>query len=50
MKIIVSTIETVPCSISKYLVEIIQPTFNKNKPCFITSYIFEQEPKAWEIG
>ena len=35
-----STIGTVPYDTSKYLVEIIQPTLNKNKHDVINSYTF----------
>ena len=46
---IVSTIGTVPYGTSKYLVEIIQPTLNKNKHRVINLYIFVQEAKSSEI-
>ena len=46
MRTIVSTVVTEP---SKCLVEIIQPTLNKNKHRVINSYTFVQETKAWEI-
>ena len=49
MRVIVSTIETVPYGTSKYLVKIIQPTLNKNIHRVIDSCPFVQEPKAWEI-
>ena len=42
MRTIVSTIGTVPYGTSKYLVEIIQVTLNKNKHCFINSNTFVQ--------
>ena len=44
-----STIRTVPYGTSKYLVEIIQPTLNKNIHRVINSYAFVQEAKTWEI-
>ena len=34
---------------SKYLVEIIQPTLNKNMYLVINSYTVVQENKTWEI-
>ena len=40
-----STIGTVPYGTSKYLVEITQPTLNKNMHCIINSYTFVQEAK-----
>ena len=46
---VVSTIGTVPYGTSKYLVETIQPTLNKNIHCVINSYTFAQEAKTWEI-
>ena len=49
MRTIASKIETVPYDTSKQLVEIIEPTFNKNKHCIIYSYTFVQEAKPWEI-
>ena len=49
MRTIVSTIGTVPYGTSKYLVEIIQPTLNKNMHRVINSYTFVPEAKAWEI-
>ena len=49
MRTIVSTIGTVPCDTSKYLVEIIQPTLNKNINHVINSYTFVKEAKTWEI-
>ena len=48
MKTIVSTIGTVPYGTSKYLVEIIQPTLNKNKRCVINSSLFVNEAATWE--
>ena len=44
IRIIVSTIGTVPFGTSKYLVEIIQPTLNKHR--MINSYTFVQEAKT----
>ena len=49
MRTIVSTSGTVPYDTSKYLVEIIQPTLNKNIHRVINSYTFLQEAKTWEI-
>ena len=49
MRTIVSTIGTVPYGTSKYLVEIIQPTLNKNIKRVIKSYTFVKEAKTWEI-
>ena len=49
MRTIVSTIGTVPYGTSKYLVEIIQPTLNKNINRIINSYTFVKEAKTWEI-
>ena len=49
MRTIVSTIGTVPYGTSKYLVEIIQPTLNKNINRVINSYTFVKEAKTWEI-
>ena len=46
MRAIVSTIETVPYGTSKYLVEIIQPTLNKNIHRVTDSCPFVQEPKV----
>ena len=49
MRTIVPTNGTVTYSTSKYLVEIIQPTLNKNIHRLINSYTFVQEAKTWEI-
>ena len=49
MRTIVSTIRTVPYGTSKYLIEIIQQTLNKNKYRVINSHTFLQEAKIWEI-
>ena len=46
MRTMVSTIGTVIYDTSKYLVEIIQATLNKNKHCVINSYTFVQEAKT----
>ena len=43
MKTIVLTIGTVPYGTSKYLVEIIQPTLNKNKHRVVNSSSFVNE-------
>ena len=49
MRTIVSTIGTVLYGTSKYLVEIIQPTLNKNINLVINSFTFVKESKIWEI-
>ena len=49
MRTIVSTVGTVPYGTSKYLVEITQPTLNKNIHRVINSYTFSQEAKTCEI-
>ena len=46
MTTIVSTIGIVSYGTSKYLVEIIQPTLNKNIHRVINSYTFVQEAKT----
>ena len=48
MRTIVSTIGTAPYGISKYLVEIIQPTLNKNKRRVMNSPSFINEAATWE--
>ena len=48
MRTIVSTIGTVSCGTLKYLVEVIQPTENKNKSVSYNSYTFIQEAKTWD--
>ena len=35
--------------IFKYLIEIIQPTLNKNKHCAINSYTFIKKATTWDI-
>ena len=49
MRTIVSTIGTPPYGISKYLVEIIQPTLNKNEYKVTNSTTFVEEAKQWRI-
>ena len=49
MRTIVSTIGTPPYGISKHLVEIIQPTLNKNEHKVINSRSFVEEAKTWDI-
>ena len=48
MRTIVSTIRTAPYGTSKYLVEIIQPTLNKNKYRVMKSSSFVNEAATWE--
>ena len=48
MRTIVSTIGTAPYGTSKYLVDIIQPTLNKNKHRIINSSSFVNEATTWE--
>ena len=48
MRTIVSTIGTAPYRTSKYLVDIIQPTLNKNKHRVINSSSFVNEGATWE--
>ena len=48
MRTIVSTIGTAPYGTSKYLVDIIQPTLNKNKHRVISSSSFVNEAATWE--
>ena len=49
LRTIVSTIGTPPYGISKHLVEIIQPTLDKNKHKVINSQSFVTEAKNWNI-
>ena len=49
MRTIVSTIATPPYGISKYLVEIIQPTLNKSEYKVVNSSSFVAEAKEWNI-
>ena len=49
MRTIVSTIGTLAYGISKYLIEIIQPTLNKNNNKIQTSTSFVHEVKDWKI-
>ena len=48
MRTIVSTIGTAPYETSKYLVDIIQLTLNKNKHRIINSSSFVNEATTWE--
>ena len=48
MRTKVSTIGTAPYRTSKYLVEIVQPTLNKNKHRVIKSSSFVNEAATWE--
>ena len=48
MRTIVSTIGTAPYGTSKYFVEIIQPTLNKNKHRLMNSSSFVNEAATWE--
>ena len=49
MRTIVSTIGTPPYGISKYLVELVQPTLNKNIHRVVNSSSFVNEAKTWII-
>ena len=48
-RILVSTIGTAPYKVSKYLVEIIQPTLSKSKVVVKNSKAFVEEAKSWTI-
>ena len=48
MKTPVSTVETAPYGTSKYLVEIIQPTRNKNNHRVMNSSSFVNEAATWK--
>ena len=48
MRTIVSTMRTAPYGTSKYLVDIVQPTLNKNKHRVINSSSFVNEAATWE--
>ena len=48
MRTMVTTIGTAPYGTSKYLVEIIQPTLNKNNHRVINSSLFVNEAATWE--
>ena len=51
MRAVVSTIgSSSSYGISKYLVNIIQPTLNKNKHRVLNSYSFAEEVKEWNIS
>ena len=47
MRTIVSTIGTPPCGISRYLVELIQPTQNESKYKITNSLSFVNEAVNW---
>ena len=49
MRVIVSTIGTPPYGISKYLVDIIQPTLNKNQHKLKNSKSFVSQAQTWKI-
>ena len=49
MRLIVSTIGTPPYGISKYLVDISQPTLNKNKDKVKHSKSFVSQPQTWKV-
>ena len=49
MQVIVSTIGAPPYGISKYLVDIIQPTLNKNHHKVKNSRSFVSQAQTWEI-
>ena len=49
MQAVISTIGTPPYSISQYLVELIQPTLNKNKYKIINFSSFPNEAKNWLV-
>ena len=49
MRVIVSTIGTPPYGISKYLVDIIQPTLNKNHHKVKNSRSFVSQTQTWKI-
>ena len=49
MRVIVSAIGTPPYGISKYLVDIIQPTLNKNQHKVKNSRSFVSQAKTWKI-
>lgn len=48
MRIVVSTIGSPPYETSKYLVDIIQPTLNKNEIRVMNSKSFVEEARQWE--
>ena len=49
MRVIVSTIGALPYVISKYLVDIIQPTLNKNQHEVKSSKSFVSQAQTWKI-
>ena len=49
MRVIVSTIGTPPYGISKYLVDISQPTLNKNKDKVKHSKSFVSQAQTWKV-
>ena len=50
MRIVVSTIGTPTYEISKMLVDIIQPTLNRNKTCIKNSRMFVRDSNEWIIS
>ena len=50
MRVVLSTIGSPPYGTSKYLVKIIQPTFNTNKHRVLNSYSLVEEAKEWNIS
>ena len=50
MRPVVSTLGTPFYGSSKYLVELIQPTLNKNEICVKNSACFVEEAKTWDIS
>ena len=49
MRVIVSTIGTPPYGITKYLVDIIQPTLSKNHHKVKNSRLFVSQAQTWKI-
>ena len=49
MRVIVSTIGTLPYGILKYLVDIIQPTLNKNQQKVKNPKSFVSQAQTWKI-
>ena len=49
MRVIGSTIGTSPHEISKYLVDIVQPTLNKNQLKVKTQRSFVSQAQSWKI-
>ena len=50
MRTVVSTVETPPNGISKYLIKIIQPTLNKSQHKIKNSVEFVKAAKTWKIS